>query len=77
MKKIKFLAKSLLQYKGLDGNGGILDMKQDDTAEVSDHVAKLLKQYYTSDFEIIAGKNPDHMPKSDKALKKTAQFKSK
>lgn len=74
---IKFLAKTLNHYKGHDGTGGVVDMKKNDIAIVTEDIAKLLLQHYGADFEIMIEPKIMHAPKLDKQAKKTVSFKSK
>lgn len=75
--QIKFLGKTLSQYKGLNGKGGVLQMAKNDIAQVSEQVGKLLLDHYGLDFEVVINESPIHAPKLDKQAKKTAKFKSK
>lgn len=65
------------EYKGLDGKGSLLSLKSGDICEVTDETALQLLKCYKKDFELINKETPDHAPKLNKQLKKTAKFKSK
>lgn len=75
--QIKFIGQTMPEYKGLNGKGELLCLKAGDVCEVTDEIAKLLLQRYSRDFEVNVIEKPDHAPKKDKQLKKTAKFKSK
>ena len=64
-------------YKGLDGKGQLLCLKAGDICEVTDEIARLLLRSYSRDFEVSVTELPQHAPKLNKQLKKTAKFKSK
>lgn len=74
---IKFTGQTMPIYKGLNGKGELLCLKAGDVCEVTDEIAKLLLQRYNRDFEVSVIEKPEHAPKKDKQLKKTAKFKSK
>ncbi len=75
--KLKFLAKRHQQYQGIDGLGGMLDLKKGDECEVSDSVGDKLKQHYYADFEELAAEDKDFAPEANKMLSKGAKFKGK
>lgn len=75
---LKFTAQTMATYKGSNGKGELLCLKAGDSCEVTDDIAKLLLQHYKRDFEVsVIDNKPEHAPKKDKQLKKTAKFKSK
>lgn len=75
--RVKFTAKHMKEYRGVNGLGEHLSMKAGDEAEVSDTVGKLLIQKYGQNFLIILDETPAHAPKADKRLRKTIQTKTK
>lgn len=74
---IKFTAKTMRQYAGIDGLGGSVKLSQDDVVEVSDSVAKLLMRTYGGNFEAAMQEKPAHAPKADKFLRKRIKTKIK
>lgn len=77
--KIKFLAKTMPEYKGISGNnsGEVISLKAGDVCEINDDIAKLLLLHHSRDFEVSVEQEAEHAPKKDKQLKKTLKFKSK
>lgn len=56
-------------YRGADGNGGSLDLKTGDKAEVSDSVGRLLLARYKNQFEEVAVPEEARMaPDGDKQV---------
>lgn len=74
---IKFNAKTMPRYAGIDGNGGSVDMKEGDRAEVSDSIAKLLMRAYGANFEVVIEEKPAHAPNTDKLYRKSLKTKTK
>jgi hypothetical protein len=74
---IKFTAKTMPRYAGVDGKGGSLDLKPGDIAEVSDSIAKLLLRAYGANFEVAIEEKPAHAPTTDKLFRKTFKVKTK
>jgi hypothetical protein len=74
---VRFTAKTMPQYAGIDGNGGSVKMQPNETAEVSETVAKLLLQKYGANFEIVIEEKPAHAPHSDKLYRKSSKTKTK
>lgn len=74
---VKFNAKTMKKYAGIDGLGGMLSMSAGDAAEVSDMVAKLLVSKYGQNFQIVIQEPPAHAPSSDKIYRKSAKTKTK
>lgn len=76
--KLKFIGKNLHEYKGLDGNGGLLHLKRGDSCEVAEKTAKLLLQSYPRDFMLDNEEvKAEHAPKLDKEFKKGNKYKAK
>ncbi len=74
---IKFTAKHMSEYQGVDGLGGMIVLKRGEEAEVSEIVANLLMQKYSGNFEIILREKPEHAPQADKLFRKGAKTKTK
>lgn len=74
---IKFNAKTMAKYAGVDGLGGSVEMSQGDQAEVSDAIAKLLLRAYGANFEVVIEEKPAHSPDSDKLYRKSSKIKTK
>lgn len=75
--RIRFNAKTMPTYQGHDGAGGSLNMQAGDEAEVAETVAKLLKQKYGSNFDIVITERPAHAPVADKLYRKSGKTKTK
>lgn len=73
--KLKYSGHRTHQYQGIDGLGGMLDLKRGDECEVSESVGTKLMQHYKSDFQKIEHK--EHAPGTNKMLAKGVKFKSK
>lgn len=74
---IKFLAKTMPAYAGVDGTGNQIKLTKGETAEVSETVAKLLMQKYGGNFELVFEQKPEHAPKLDKLYRKLPKTKIK
>jgi len=74
---IRFTAKHMTEYQGIDGRGGSIALKKNDEAEVSESIARLLLQKYGQDFEIAVESKPDHAPQADKLFRKGPKTRTK
>jgi hypothetical protein len=74
---IRFTAKHMSEYQGIDGRGGSISLKKNEEAEVSESVAKLLLQKYGRNFEVIVEEKPEHAPQADKLFRKGAKTRTK
>lgn len=74
---IRFTAKHMPEYQGIDGLGGSVSLKAGDEAEVSEVVANLLLQKYGPNFEIVVESKPEHAPEADKLFRKGPRTKTK
>lgn len=73
---IKFLAKTMPRYAGMDGLGGSITAKENDVIEVSETVGQLLMRVYGNNFEIVIKEKPQHAPKIDKLHRRTYKTKT-
>lgn len=73
--RLKYTGRRTHQYQGIDGLGGMLDLKRGDECEVSDSIGNKLMQHYKADFEKLGDK--EHAPDKNKMLSKGQKFKSK
>lgn len=67
---IRFKAKTMQKYAGIDGLGGSIALGENETAEVSEAVGKILLQKYGTNFEVIIQEKPMHAPQADKFYRK-------
>lgn len=74
---IKFTAKTMPAYAGVDGKGQSIKLSKDETAEVTESIAKLLMQRYGENFQIVVQEAPKHAPKADKLYRKSRKTKTK
>jgi hypothetical protein len=75
---IKFTAKSMRHYQGVNGLGGTLNMHPGDVAEVTVAVGKMLLQKMHDNFEqVFQANKAEHSPKTDKFLRKNQGAKTK
>lgn len=75
--KLRFIGKTLAQYKGVDGLGGLVSVRKGDVCEVEDKTGESLLRHYSRDFEIWTEQKAEHAPKVDKELRKGFKFKAK